>query len=542
MEYSLTVVTNNLLDVIPLIGLYAETHFRFWIPFSRYFKKEPELIFDTPWRLEPGQDLTFFLVVKDAHTYPTMLDSVEIEVYQNEKMITTQKWVLDKKVQEMQSDFEFTISKPQLPSGEITVFPRLNYSISGKQCQMLVDNYSQTQKDPLRITISDSCLPSLEGWLAGDTHLHTSLTNDQIEFGASLRQTRMAAKRLGLDFITATDHSYDLDDDPSDYLQNDPDLTKWHQSRKLINNMNLDSAPTIIPGEEISVFNRRGATVHFLHYNDPIYFPGSGDSGEDWPKLSSEISIDDVLSQRSPNTISVGAHTGYRFPFLQRLLLKRGHWEDADHNNPDLDGVQILSGSPSYIAFHTSRQLWIDALLRGKKLAVYGGSDGHGNFNRNWHIKLPVWSMGTSEDQIFGQCRTLVKSDSAMVDDLTRAMKQRRTALSTGPVGDLNIISGNAVSGVGDTVQANKGDQLEVRVIGHSSTEFGEEMDFTLYLGDLYNQEETILSHFSEKSDMFEMSIELSASSNAYVRLEISSEGSRWPGIYLSSPIWIDVD
>lgn len=542
MDYSIVPAYDKLLDVIPLLGLYAESHFRFWIPFSRYFKKEPELIFDTPWRLEPGQELTVFLVVKDAHTYPVVLHSVEIEVFHNDAIIDTQKWKMEKTVQERQTEFEFTIASQKYPRVEIKVFPRLTYSINGKKHLMLVDNYSQTRKDPLKVTIADQPLPATAGWFSGDTHLHTSLTNDQIEFGASLKQTRRAAELLGLGFVTATDHSYDLDDDPENYLKNDPGLLKWDQSRKLIGDMNQDSAPTIIPGEEISVSNGRGATAHLLHYNDPKYFPGSGDSGEDWPKLKSELNIDDVLAQRSPKTLSVGAHTGYRFPWLQRMLLKRGHWEDMDHNNPGLDGVQILSGSPSYEAFHTSRQLWIDALLRGKKLGVYGGSDGHGNFNRNWHIKLPVWSMGTSDDQIFGQCRTLVRSDSVAVDHLIQAMKQRRTALTTGPVGDLNILSGNIVCGIGDTMQCIKGDTYELRVMAQSSPEFGTEMDVSLYIGNLETQEETLFSHQSENSEKIEFSSEFSVQSNAYLRLEIGSEGSRWPGIFVSSPIWLEVD
>jgi len=80
MENTFNIISDKLLDMVPLIGLYAETHFRFRIPFSRYFKREPELIFDTPWRLEPSQKLSIFLVVKDAHLYPVKLESVEIKV------------------------------------------------------------------------------------------------------------------------------------------------------------------------------------------------------------------------------------------------------------------------------------------------------------------------------------------------------------------------------------------------------------------------------------------------------------------------------
>ena len=541
MENTFSIISEKWLEMIPLIGLYAETHFRFRIPFSRYFKREPELIFDTPWRLEPGQNLSIFLVVKDAHLYPVQLESVEIEVSQNNQKLCTRNWTLNQKVKEPQLDFEYSFDDCDLPPGEVEIIPTLTYSISGKQRRIQVDNYQGTSKTPLRVTIAREGLPKIAGWQAGDTHLHSSLTNDQIEFGASLEQTRKAGELLGLDFITATDHSYDLDDQPDDYLKYDPELEKWKQSREHISSLNKEHQLTIIPGEEISVSNARGATVHFLHFNDPVYFPGNGDSGEDWPKLKSQMSIDDVLSQRSPQTVSVGAHTAYKFPLLQRMLLRRGFWEFQDHLNPELDGVQILCGTPAYPPFHTSRQLWIRALLKGRKLGVYGGSDGHGNFNRNWHVRLPMWSLGTHEDQIFAQSRTVVRSHSLATSDLVDAMKHRRTALSTGPMGDLTISMRESTYGIGDTIKAKQNDVLKICYGGLSTEEFGSDMDVTLYDGHLEDNEEALLFHDSELSHRFELTQKFTVPGKSYLRMEISSEGSRWPGIYVSSPIWIDV-
>ncbi len=531
---------NDLFSTLPLIGLYAETHFRFWIPFSRYFRREPELIFDVPWRLQPGQDLTIFLVIKDAHIYPVHLHSVEITLIQKGVNVGTQTWKLDQQVSESQTQLEFVLDM-QLPSGEIAIRPTLRYSLNGKSCQMEVDNYPQTAKNPLRVTLAHEVLPHMAGWLAGDTHLHTSLTNDQIEFGASLEQTRRSAQLFGLDFITATDHSYDLDNLPDNYLQNDPDLQKWTESRKAIEAMNAQHDLTIIPGEEISVSNARDATVHFLHFNDPVYFPGSGDSGDDWPKVRSQLSIDDVLAQRSENTVSVGAHTAYKFPWLPRLLLNRGSWEAADHENPRLDGVQILCGTPASSAFQNSRELWIEALLKGHRLAAYGGSDGHGNFNRNWHVKLTLWSIGTNEDHIFGQSRTLLRSDSGHLADLIHAMQAGKTALTTGPVADL-IIEHEAHSfGIGENLKTKIDQELMIRMKGLSTAEFGSEMDVTLYWGNLKEREESILYHAVDLQYKFELSMAFSPSSSGYIRLEVTSDGSRWPGLYLSSPIWLDI-
>ena len=538
MDNLIQIVSEKWLETLPLIGLYAETHFRFPIPFSRYFKKEPELIFDTPWRLEPGLKPLIFLVVKDAHKHPVILKQVEIDVIQNGKKVYSQRWELDDSIESPQTHREFELAECPVTSGAIEIIPSLQFVVNGKLCEMRVDNYRLIKKPPLRVMLAEDHLPKVAGWLAGDTHLHSSLTTDQIEFGASLEQTRLAAQLAGLEFIAATDHSYDLDDRPDNYLKNDPELRKWKESRKSIAEMNSNHSITIIPGEEISVANKRGATVHFLHFNDPIYFPGSGDSGEDWPKTRSQLGIEDVLSKRSTDTVSVGAHTAYKFPWLQRVLLNRGFWESADHDHSDLDGVQILCGTPASPAFHESRQLWIDALLRGRHLAVYGGSDGHGNFNRNWHVKLPVWSLGIHEDQIFGQVRTLLRSESAKNGALVEAMQLRRTALSTGPVGDIKVVSTQGVADIGDTITFSPGEKIEFAVQGYSSKEFGDSLDLSVFHGDLESENEALLFHRSDCPSGISIQDNFTVHGDGYLRLEITSEGSRWPGLYMSSPIW----
>lgn len=536
----MNVTLEQIIETLPLIGMYAETHFRFWVPFSRYFSREPELIFDMPWRLNPGEELTVFLIVKDAHRYPTHLKSVSMDILHSGDQIASLDWQLDETIQDHQREFKFVCDQVTLPPGDYEVLPRLRYDVRGKTREMLVDNYKGVRKVPLCVTVSSEKLPSLSGWVSGDTHVHTSLTTDQIEFGASPENTQVVAGLLGLDFLTATDHSYDLDDFADDYLKNDPDLEKWYQSRKALALLNQNDLPTIIAGEEISVANRRGATVHLLHYNDPVYHPGNGDSGEAWPKVQSELTIADVLQRRSPDAISVGAHTGYKFSWLQSLLLKRGSWESRDHHHDGLNGVQILCGTPAYEAFHSSRHLWIQALLQGYKLAVYGGSDGHGNFNRNWHVQLPMWSLGAHEDQIFGQSRTLLKSRTVRVADLVDAMKHRRTALSTGPIGDLSLWIKDQHWGIGDVVNISTGQALILRASGVSTEEFGLDLDVSIYAGDLVNREESLIYHGSFTSGNFEIHEEVKGVNRSYYRLEISSEGSRWPGIYISSPIWIE--
>ena len=61
--------------LLPFI-LYAETHYKFKGLYSRLFKKEPEIIADAPFRLQPGEPIPALLLIKDAHRFPVFLESV----------------------------------------------------------------------------------------------------------------------------------------------------------------------------------------------------------------------------------------------------------------------------------------------------------------------------------------------------------------------------------------------------------------------------------------------------------------------------------
>ena len=60
--------------LVPFPVLYAETHYRV-IPgiWSRLFRREPEIITDTVWRLDFGHKLPVLLLVKDAHLFPVTI-------------------------------------------------------------------------------------------------------------------------------------------------------------------------------------------------------------------------------------------------------------------------------------------------------------------------------------------------------------------------------------------------------------------------------------------------------------------------------------
>ena len=69
------------------VFVYAEIHYKIWNIFSRYFKREPEIVADVPHRLGPGKKLPVFLCIKDADRFPVELDTVHIEMLNDAQKI-----------------------------------------------------------------------------------------------------------------------------------------------------------------------------------------------------------------------------------------------------------------------------------------------------------------------------------------------------------------------------------------------------------------------------------------------------------------------
>ena len=535
-----------LLPTLPLIPLYAETHYRFrYFPFSLYFRRSPEIIFDTPWRVAPDQVPTVFLLIKSANRWPVELKSVTIN-WESDSGESGQTTIpLTQMVNQLWFHLPLVLpDKIQRPA-QISILPTLNFILRGKAKRVTVDNYFGLTKKPLQTFLANESLPTQPGWICGDVHLHTHLTSDQVEFGAPVEMTRHGATVMGLDFVATTDHSYDLDDYPTNYLKNDPALEKWHESRVQMRklNQNQPEGCQLIPSEEITIRNHGGHNVHLLHYNDPKFFPGSGDGAERWLNTESEHDLASVLSERSTSTISVAAHPQYRVPFLHKLLIDRDEWSLEDLLGDGLNGAQVLSGTPESADFSRSRAVWIAALLKGKKLAIYGGSDAHGNFNVFRQVKMPMINLFQMDDQILGQARTIIASNSTQMMDMMDAMAKRRTAATTAPIGDITLTlpTGEVVE-IGDEAICNSGDNITLNISGKSTTEFGPLIKIELYQGVFESQREEVI--WESGSNKFELqeSVRTEVTSAGYFRLEIKTPGNkRWPGIYLSTPIWVNL-
>jgi hypothetical protein len=301
----------------------------------------------------------------------------------------------------------------------------------------------------------------------------------------------------------------------------------------------------VISGEEVSAGNSRRRNVHFLLFNSPKFFPGSGDSAERWFRTEPEMSIDEILTQLDGEALAFAAHPEVPAPFLEWLLLRRGKWEWPDYQHPRLNGLQIWNGSLEGMAEGAAR--WRELLLAGKKMFIIAGNDAHGNFNRFRQVGLPHLKMREHHRHLFGRTLTAVLLDDKLsLSSLMPALRHGRVCITTGPMIDLQVVCENGRCGrLGETVQEQV-QRLQLDAV--SSPEFGALQRVVVWLGDLQAQREHVLFQAKQFADPFKFShlypLDLSAG-QFYFRGEVHSAGSEFlperalPCRALTNPIWI---
>jgi hypothetical protein len=533
------------------IFLYAEIHYRFKGMPSRLFMREPEIIADVPHRLEPGAQLAILLIIKDAKRFPLRLRSITANIV-NESGECLFK-TLCGEPQIIQSYYWWQVELVTLPPsmiGNLRIDVTFEYETQqGKIKRAVNDNYRGVSHAPLQCHAAAEPLPILPGYISGDVHFHSDGTDDQVEFGAPLEATALMARAMGLQFFAATDHSYDIDDQPENYLKNDPDLKRWHAQRKHIFEWNAQQNGVIIlPGEEVSCANRGGRNVHFLILDHSQFLPGSGDGAEHWFRTRAELSIEEILNQLDENAAAFGAHPRVKAPILEWLLLRRGRWRREDFLHSRLDGLQIWNGHPD--GAEDGLREWRELLLSGKKLALAAGNDAHGNFSRFRQVGFPFFKMREHRLNIFGRARTVVRrvenNDAAQI---IAALREGKSCISTGPMIDLQIFNHDGkVFSMGDTAI---GDLATVKVTALSTHEFGEIEDLRIWFGDLAARKEKL---FFSKSDFkgetaFNTTLPLQSTRirRGYFRSELTTKinETTLPDIrlspqVLSNPVWVN--
>jgi hypothetical protein len=523
----------------PLIFLYAETHYKFKGVYSRLRKKEPEIIADLPRRIKPGAKLPVLILIKDAHQYPIQLDAVAIQISHRSE---TQRAVFDFASQEIAQPLWRRVLEipPQKHfKGKTQVDVTIAITQEGKSKIIKNDNYVAASHAPFAVFIAAENFPQNKDWYFGEFHCHTSYTSDQVEFGAPLDATALLAQAMGLHFFCATEHSYDLDDLPDNYLKSDPNLTKWKTMQSEIQSLNQHAANfVIVPGEEVSVGNSKNRNVHFLILNPPEFLPGAGDSAEKWLRTQPDLSIADALGRIDSKSAAFAAHPAVKPPFLEWLLLRRGSWQQQDFLHAGLHGLQIWNGADD--GLEEGKRLWIRLLLEGRRIFVCGGSDAHGNFNRFRQIGWPFFSMRENHEHLFGAIRTGVLLDNGLsLSTLLKGFQTGRMVVTNGPFVEIRLHNS-----AGENAQMGgeiAGAEIALTCECKSTAEFGALSELRIYRGNLAEKKEDLFYLQNDFANAFlqREQIAVSDSGFCYFRAELESKTGERTLLCLTNPIWV---
>ncbi len=529
---------NILIPLLLPFFLYAEIHYRFRYFFSYLKKNEPEILADIPHRIEPNQPLKILILIKDAHLYPISLEQIKVDIFTDKKLLLTKNF-LDAPF-DIKKKWWWQVIEIQLqPEIVGTVYCNVYFTINcnGKRFTYCNDNYKTSSKKPFKVYISTYKLNKLNYLYLGEFHSHSNYTEDQVEFGIPVEPAVVLASAMGLNFISITDHSYDLDDTPDNYLINDPSLQKWYSIKSEVERYS-NSQITILLGEEISCRNSEDKNVHFLLINNKRFFEGSGDSAEKWLRTYSEYSIRDILNQKEPEALAIAAHPFEKVGFLERLLLGRGQWLDVDFKSDKLNGIQFINGVIND-GFRIGYKFWIKQLLQGNKLTLFAGNDAHGNFNRYRQIGIPFISIREREEQLFGYMRTGIIAEENTKYALITSAKEGRVIVTDGPVGMI-LDAKNDEPLIGKTLKLRTVYML--RIFVQTTPEYGDLMSVTIYRGRIgCEKEEVFFKTFPELLYNFEKEIEVNFEEPFYLRLEVwtkNAEIDKGSHFCITNPVW----
>ncbi len=532
---------------LPLILSYAETHYRFKYFFSLYKKSDPEIIADAPHRVDPDRSYPVMILIKDADKYPVELLSVRLTLFHNAAKIHTQTFNF---LPHLKIDSHYFYKIVELPFtgqlaslfGHMEMEAEITVLRNGKTKVVRNNNHRFTSKTPLKFYRSKTKLPSLNGWIYGDPHTHSTYTEDQLEFGSPISAAPHLCRAMGISFFGVMDHSYDLDDRVDNYLLNDPALPKWNALQKEIDEVNAREKDfAVLRGEEVTCTNSDNNNVHFLLFGNRRFFHGSGDSGEKWFRTKSEYTIQQILAEKEKNVVAFASHPTEEVPFLQRFFLRRDEWNVNDMNERQLHGIQILNGEVSD-GFLRGLDIWKWMLKRGEKKFLLAGNDAHGNFNRYVQISIPMLSFREKETQLFGEMRSAVLTHQISEQSIIEAMGKGRVVITNGPMISIAVETDVQDAGtVGETVIGNR---FVVKIQGATTDEFGTFRSITVFFGVIGKNERRLfeITDLSDPYSLHRISDWHDAEFFSYIRAEAvthNAHGIDREGFCYTNPIWI---
>jgi len=403
---------------------YAETHFKFKLPWSLLYKPWPEIIFDAPFQFVPRVEPYLWIVVRDANHFPTTIKSAEIvlkaRVQDAQQDAPQPDIVICKELNiEVREQMKFIpIALGKIPAGAYEAHCKLTVEREGKSQTFERWNLPRLKPVPLRFKVLNETLPIAPGYAAGEMHCHTHYSADHVEYGATPEVLQLAAKAVGLDFVNCTDHAYDFAFTQEDYTKEaDSPVPRFQKLREEIaalpvKDENGGDMPLMLAGEEVSAGNSKGENVHMTVLAPEGYLPGLGDCGRYWLENRPTRSIKQILNMTEAHCFA--AHPFQQMGLLEKFVFRRGYWKPEDlqlKNKHSIRGLQFWNGIRDE-GFKLGREFWINELGKGNYLLPIGGNDAHGDLNSMTAVDLPLISLKHTRAHTFGNVRTVIKVGS----------------------------------------------------------------------------------------------------------------------------------
>ena len=418
---------------------YAETHFKFRLPWSLLYRPWPEIIFDMPFQAVPGIEPTMWIVVRDADRFPVTLESAEIEIACHDGDITlTEKRTVALDIAADRPFAFYPVPLADLKPGKYTITPRVtvkkkNANEGDKNARRTFTrwNLPGLRPAPLRLQVLAEMPPKAPGYAAGEMHCHTHYSRDHVEFGATPAVLQQAAASVGLDFACCTDHAYDFAFTDEDYTKEARSPAPRFQALRdeIAALPQGEGHPLLLAGEEVSAGNSKGENVHVTVFAPDSYLPGLGDCGRYWLENKPTRSIAQILQDTTAHCFA--AHPFQQMGIVEKFVFRRGYWavKDLHADKPHaIRGLQFWNGIRDE-GFKLGREFWIAELGKGNFILPIGGNDAHGDLNDTTAVSTPLFSLKHTRDHVFGRVRTVVKLDCPAIPNC-HPREGGRTALS----------------------------------------------------------------------------------------------------------------
>lgn len=429
---------------------YAETHFKFRLPWSLLYRPWPEIIVDAPFQFIPGAEPTLWIVVRDAHRFPTLIEKMDVEISSKGLACVVNSAVanfvpnrtIDLNIRATEPFGFYPVNLGALPAG--------NYEIRCKVTARRIDTSANDATDkvrtfarwnlpglkpaPLKIQVLAQDPPKAPGFIAGEMHCHTRYSCDHVEHGASPAVLQQAAKAIGLDFVSCTDHAYDFAFSEEDYTKEAPSPAPRFQALRdeIASLPSGEGMPLLLAGEEVSAGNSKGENIHMLALAPDGYLPGLGDCGRYWLDNKPTMKIPQLLQATGAHCFA--AHPFQQMGLLEKFIFRRGYWSHKDLNLDaahKIRGLQFWNGIRDE-GFKLGREFWIEELGKGNFLLPIGGNDAHGDLNDTTSVATPLCTLRHTRDHIFGKVRTVVSPPRLTGDDGTVITQENINAAFAG--------------------------------------------------------------------------------------------------------------